>query len=189
MEIVTISENGLSYSPKQEETTEKNFCGLCFNKGKRVLRETLANHVKIQYWNEIDGKFYYCNTFDCPVIYFDRTSSTYFAQEDLRTTVMHKQEIGTEYRAACYCKNVLEKTIIDELLVKKCCDSLTDIQKFTEANTGKNCKITNPTGRCCGGQIKNIIQWAQTQHSEISVPLLEEAISCCSKIEANIDAS
>ena len=76
-----------------------------------------------------------------------------------------------------------EKQILDELLVKKCCDSIKDIQEFTGANTGKNCAITNPSGRCCGNKIKEILEWAKIRNLNIQPPLMDEAVACCANIE------
>ncbi len=42
-------------------------------------------------------------------------------------------------------------------MVSKCCTSLEDIKKYTGARTGKLCHINNPSGRCCGPQVNEII--------------------------------
>ena len=52
---------------------------------------------------------------------------------------------------------MLEHRILDEILDKKCCTSLEDIKQYTGARTGKLCHITNPSGRCCGPQVNEII--------------------------------
>ena len=182
--VTSLSNQQLQYTPANEKVEEKNFCPLSFSKGQRLLRKTLASHVQPKYWTLINEHgFFFCPTRDCPVIYFHNEKKLFFGLDDVRTVVMHKMEINTENRPVCYCKNVLEKTILDELLVEKCCDSIIDIQNFTQANTGKDCAITNPTGRCCGKQIKEILEWAKDQRLEIAAPLMKEAMSCCSTIQ------
>lgn len=182
--LQSVSDTNLVYETSKDSTSTENFCQISFDKGQRLLRKTLANHFKPKYWNIIsDSGFYFCPTRDCPVYYFNNQSKVYLGENDVQTTVMHKMEIGADNRPACYCKNVLESTIFDELLVRKCCDSLIDIQNFTKANTGKDCSITNPTGRCCGKQIREILEWAQDKRMEIEPPLMEEAMSCCVRIE------
>ena len=42
-------------------------------------------------------------------------------------------------------------------MVKHCCNSLDDIKQFTGARTGKLCHITNPSGRCCGPIVNEVI--------------------------------
>ena len=179
---------GITLEYDGKSPANNNFCKLCGEKGKRVLRETLANHLRPVYWTDIEEKgFFFCPNRDCPVYYFNPGKQLYYSKDEVQSTVMHKLPLRTKNRPAYYCKNVLEQTIIDELLIKKCCDSLIDIQNFTEANTGKSCKITNPTGRCCGKQIKEIIDWAKEHRDDIDAPLLEEAEACCVKIEENVE--
>ena len=182
--VVSISNKKLVYETSNDPVSSENFCKISLDRGKRLLRKTLANHFKPEFWNLItDNGFYFCPVRDCPVYYFNNEQGIYLGSDNVQTTVMHKIEIGSENRPACYCKNVLESTIMDELLVRKCCDSLIDIQNFTQANTGKDCAITNPTGRCCGKQIREILQWAMDKRMEIEIPLMEEAMSCCNEIE------
>ncbi|MHA2030861.1 MAG: hypothetical protein ACW99A_15595 [Candidatus Kariarchaeaceae archaeon] len=188
--VISVSNSLLDYESSINPRTDENYCPISFDKGQRLLRKTLANHFKPVYWNLIiENGFYFCPTRDCPVYYFNNVNKSYLGQNDVQTTVMHKMEIGAENRPACYCKNVLESTIFNELLVKKCCDSLIDIQNFTQANTGKDCSITNPTGRCCGKQIREILEWVYKTRPEVETPLMEEAMSCCNKIEKATDGS
>ncbi len=182
--LKSVSNMALTYKTSMDPEISENYCQISFDKGQRLLRKTLSNHFKPEYWDLItESGFYFCPARECPVYYFNNKQEIYLGKNDVHTTVMHKIAIGSENRPACYCKNVLESTIFDEILVKKCCDSLIDIQNFTEANTGKNCSITNPTGRCCGKQIREMLEWVKEKKPEVETPLLEEAISCCNRIE------
>ncbi len=162
-------------------------CPISFDNGKRLFQKTVGNHVYPKYWKLIKGKqFYFCPNADCPVIYFNNEEGLYFSQDELRAPVMHKMPIGTEGRPVCYCMQVMESEVLEEILVKKCCDSLIDIQEYTGANKGKDCKITNPTGRCCGTQLRELLLWIKEHKEElVEVPLMEEATSCCVSIEEN----
>jgi hypothetical protein len=162
-------------------------CPLTLTKGKRLLEKTISNHIKQHFLHLIQGKtFYFCEVQNCPVAYFNNQNQLFFGLDDLRTVIMHKMPINTPDRPACYCKNILEQDILDELLVKKCCDSLTDIQHFTKANTGKECSVTNPSGRCCVNKIIEILEWASLQRHEVDSLVLEEAMACCENIETVI---
>lgn len=55
----------------------------------------------------------------------------------------------------CYCKNVT-KTEIEKAILNGA-KSLNDIQNMTGACTGNQCKELNPTGKCCSGDIKAIL--------------------------------
>ncbi len=184
--VESISGEKLTYTlknGKQYDTLADNVCPLSWTKGKRNHGKTLRNHVKPFYWPHVtDRGYYFCDVEDCPIVYFNNREKKYFGVNELRTPVMHKMPIQTPGRPVCYCMGVLEQQILDELLVKKCCDSLKDIQNYTRANLGKDCIITNPSGRCCGGKIKEILEWAKNKRLEIEPPVLEEAEACCTII-------
>lgn len=185
--VISMSGRKIEYRSDVEsyESGDK-ICQASGDKGIRLLKKTLANHLIPRYWPMInDNKLFFCENVECGVYYFNSGKDLYFGKEDIQSVVMHKMQVGEENRPACYCKNVLESQILEELLEKQCCDSLIDIQNFTGANTGKNCAITNPTGRCCGKQLKEIIEYAMGSRTGIEAPLLEEAISCCNTIEKN----
>lgn len=186
--VTSVSNDLLEFDSVNVNGSQSNYCPISFDKGLRLLRKTLANHIRPSNWSVITEKgFFFCPNRGCPLVYFNNETGAYFGRNDVQSIVMHKMEIGTENRPVCYCKNVLESTILDELLIKKCCDSIIDIQSFTDANTGKDCVITNPTGRCCGKQIKEILDWTKTQRKEIASPLIEEAMSCCARIDEATD--
>ncbi len=181
--VISVSNQELQFERKKEEgeiDAGPNICPLCLNKGKRVLKKTMANHVWPKYWKIIDQQgFFFCETRSCPIVYFNNEKNHYFGLEDLHSVVMHKLEISTPHRPACYCMSVLEERILEELLVKRCCDSLDDIKEYTSANKGKNCVITNPSGRCCGKPIKEIIEWAKQTRTDADESVLEYAEACC----------
>ncbi len=185
-EFKTVSGIVLQQLKEGIELNGKN-CPISGDKGKRVFRITIGSHAMPKYWRKVkEDDYYFCPNKQCPVIYFSKKNTHIFVQEELRTPVMHKMEIGTENRPVCYCMQVLEEEIIEEMVVRHCCDSLIDIQNFTGANKGKDCKITNPTGRCCGKPLKELIEWIQEhKRDDVKPPVLEEAISCCKSIEEN----
>lgn len=161
-----------------------NICPLSKTRGKRVFNKTLANHVRPVYWPLINNfQFYFCEEQICPVIYFYNPGLLYFSSDEVHSVVMQKMAINDQNRPMCYCKNVLESQILNELIVKKCCDSLIDIQNFTGANTGKYCVIANPSGRCCGDKIRELLEWIKENKPNIELKLIEEAINCCENIE------
>ena len=111
-------------------------CPVTETKGLKVTEVTLRNHVHEKYWDIISvGNYYFCGAHDCPVVYFNNVEEMYFTTSDVKTRVSHKN--GPEPRPICYCLNVLEHKILDEILIKKCCTSLEDVKKYTGARTGK----------------------------------------------------
>ena len=57
----------------------------------------------------------------------------------------------------CYCKKVTKKDII--LAINNGARTLDDIREATDACTGDQCRVLNPTGRCCGGDIQAMIEY------------------------------
>ncbi|MFW9779853.1 MAG: hypothetical protein ACFFE8_13440 [Candidatus Heimdallarchaeota archaeon] len=171
---------------RDEIFADARFCPLSGTKGIRLRRITMTNHVHPIYWSHLTEKgFYFCKERDCPIVYFNNVTKVYFSQQELRVAVMHKMAIRSEGRPMCYCTGVLEEQILYELLITKCCDSLQDIQDFTGANQGKDCKITNPSGRCCGSWIKEVIEWAKAERLNIAPDLIDEARAYSSAIIEN----
>lgn len=56
----------------------------------------------------------------------------------------------------CYCKHVSQKKI--ESTIKQGAKTLSDIQKITGACTGNQCKVLNPSGKCCSGDINQLLK-------------------------------
>jgi hypothetical protein len=145
---------------------EHALCKVCAGESHKVRQVTLGNHVKEISWPLVwDEGFYFCESSDCP-------------KEDIKTRVGIKE---TEAPVpVCYCMNVLEETILKEIVVKRCCDSLEDIKEYTKARTGKLCHITNPSGKCCGGHVAAVIEKGLTQ--VVDRRLAREAWTICCEI-------
>lgn len=138
------------------ETAQIKYCPVSHTKGLVVKKVTLRGHVYEKYWDIVSDKnFYFCLKPECPIIYFNNIDQYFFTQQSVKSRVSNKQ--GPEPRPICYCLNVLEHHILDEIMVKNCCNSLDDIKKYTGAKTGTMCHITNPSGRCCGPIVNEII--------------------------------
>jgi NAD(P)H-nitrite reductase large subunit len=61
----------------------------------------------------------------------------------------------------CYCIEVTKQTIIDS--IQRGNVTLSMIKQDTKACTGNRCKELNPSGKCCSGDIIELIQqYAQT---------------------------
>jgi bacterioferritin-associated ferredoxin len=100
-------------------------------------------------------------------VYFHRDIHLVVGTSEVRTRVGYK--VDTDPIPVCYCIGVLAETIREEIVVKGCCDSLEDIQRYTGARTGKWCHITNPSGRCCGPMVQRVIEAALRERVEASL--------------------
>jgi len=71
----------------------------------------------------------------------------------------------------CYCIKVAKQTIIDS--IQNGNTSLPMIKMDTKACTGSKCKELNPSGKCCSGDIKKLIEKYSTSRSN------DNFSSCC----------
>ena len=55
----------------------------------------------------------------------------------------------------CHCKQVTKSDI--EKAISDGAKTLKDIQETTGACTGNNCKVLNPSGRCCSTEINALL--------------------------------
>jgi copper chaperone CopZ len=137
--------------------TEGNIsaCRECGQIGTKVLRVTMGVHIKEEHWPLLGQGFRFCWTPECEVIYYNNDKGVYFHKEDVKSRIGIKET--TPPRPVCYCMNVTEERIAEEILEKKCCTSLEDIKSYTRAGEGKWCLTTNPTGRCCREYLAGVI--------------------------------
>lgn len=144
----------LDITGKDSKDVEK-YCKVCGNRGVRVLQVTVTTHVRPEHWNLLSEGFWFCETTDCPIIYFNNRTETYFAKDEIKTRFGPKET--ADPRPLCYCLGILEEHIRYEILRKGCCDSLQDIVEYTKAGTGKWCLTTNPSGKCCREYLKGVV--------------------------------
>ena len=55
----------------------------------------------------------------------------------------------------CYCANVNKQTIVSA--IQSGADSIKKIRQMTGAGGGNRCKELNPSGRCCHGDIIELL--------------------------------
>ena len=159
--VKSISGEELPVSSKYLEIESSNAaeaertCKVCGEQGLRVLPVTAATHVDASYWHLLGDAYYFSMTKDCPVIYFNNRRDIYFTKREVKTRFGLKE--SEPPRPICYCLLVTEEQIADEILNKKCCDSLADIERYTRAGTGKWCLTTNPSGKCCREYLGEVV--------------------------------
>lgn len=154
-------------------------CPVSAGAGHKVRQVTLGNHLCPEHWQWAwEEGFYFCPAAICPVVYYHNGKQVYFTQEEIRTRVGIKAT--TPPVPVCYCMNVTDAQIVEEIQVKRCCDSLEDIKEYTKARTGKLCHVTNPAGKCCGKHVTAVIEKALAGLGDKR--LEEEAREICCQI-------
>jgi len=170
MSLVTLSGQTLEGTWREDPT----LCPHCGRVSWPVPQNiTLVAHVREAEWPRVKvltdrfKGFRFCPHLGCPVVYFHRDAGLVVVEAEVRTRVGYK--VDTPPIPVCYCIGVLAETIRAEVVVKGCCDSLEDIQRYTGARTGKWCHITNPSGRCCGPMVQRVIEAALRERVEAGV--------------------
>lgn len=118
----------------------KPICPVCGTVGKKVSAITLSSILRQDRVPADPNGYALCLAKDCAVAYFGREI---FQKEDLQVRIWFK-ETG-EPIPVCYCKNVTVADIKGHIQ-RGCCSTLEDIQRHTEANTGKECLTKNLAG-------------------------------------------
>lgn len=127
------------------EETSFEKCPVCHEKGQKVKRITVENIIKEKYRESVTEESYYlCLSPSCEVVYFNQAGSIRFTKSQVKVPVWFKEKESP--KPVCYCKDVSDTTIIKHV-VELGHHILQDIQKFTGANTGKECLTKNPAGR------------------------------------------
>jgi len=153
---INLNEEYVKLVKRGDREAEK-VCPSCGIKGVRVLPVTIATHVDVKYWDLIKNDvFYFSFTPECPIMYYNNSKGIYFIKDEVKTRFGLKEKEPP--RPICYCLQVTEEQIADEILNKRCCDSLEDIEAYTKIGTGKWCLTTNPSGKCCREYLGNIVE-------------------------------
>lgn len=122
----------------------EGLCPKCKSKGKSIKKQAMMNHVDdISFVKDFD--YYVCMESSCEVVYFN-------IQNEFLHTQMNKElgykNYSSEDATVCYCyglkKNELNEHSVGYLETK--------MEEYPRA-----CGTRNPTGKCCKGYIKKMI--------------------------------
>ena len=99
--------------------------------------------------------FWLCEDSDCDVVYFGE-DGTLLGTSDVRTIPNFKGS-PSQNDLVCYCFLYTRKDIEDALLVSA--DTTIFDQITAEVKAGNcACEVRNPSGNCCLGDVKKVIQ-------------------------------
>lgn len=102
--------------------------------------------------------YYLCMTEDCKMVYFK--PGKVFYRKDLSVPVWFK--FGANPKYICYCNKVTQEQIEDAVINHNAND-MKDVVTLTGAMKNAQCLRNNPTGKCCGSVIQQIIDNAKCQ--------------------------
>lgn len=153
-EKINQSEHPCCSIPASGDTS---ICKECSTKGKSVKEITLKSVVKESKYEDIKifNGFYFCETPNCKVVYFDNEQQVYLYKEDVRVRVGIKE---TENPIpVCYCFGWTSERIFNQIKRFGYSTAVQEISAKVKAGECA-CDIKNPSGRCCLGEVNKIVK-------------------------------
>ena len=119
---------------------QKQPCPACNKTGRQVAIATILHHLNAPWqWQAQKQSYYFCQTPDCEVVYFN-SDGTPIEKSALRTTVGIKEKsLDT---LICYCFGVSKRTAMNHPEAKAF------VLEKTKAKICA-CDSRNPSGKCC----------------------------------------
>ncbi len=134
-----------------------SICKECSSTGKQVLEITLRSMVKepaLEVIENPDG-FYFCETPTCGVVYFNNERKVYLHKEDVNVRVGIKEMENPV--PVCYCFGWTQKRIFEQIRQLGYSTAVREISEKIKADECA-CDITNPSGRCCLGEVNKAVK-------------------------------
>jgi len=145
----------LEDSTKTPETTAdasgREDCGRCATKGSPVSRKTVLLMLKSQLLEQAStGKYRFCATRDCSIVYFEEDGNRFFTQDDLRVRVGVKS--SSDPIPLCYCFGFDESHLRDEISQTRSTSIPERVSRLIREGLCA-CDTRNPSGNCCLGEV------------------------------------
>ncbi len=134
---------------------EKIVCITCGAQAQKVNYKTVLMMLKFEQVKTAEESDYFlCTNLGCDTVYFSNKLNLIYNKNDIRIKIGFKEK--AEPKLVCYCFDITEKQITDE--VKQKGQSLI-VEFITEKTRNKlcACSIKNPTGKCCLKNVNKII--------------------------------
>lgn len=126
---------------------------------KPVPRITVETLIRPEHKDSLASMpYYFCDSPDCDVVYVPARADPVITKDRLRVRVGIKEKVDPI--PLCYCFDFDRKAIWDDIQIK----GTTDIPKIItqRSKAGEcRCEVTNPSGRCCLGDIYRAAKQAQ----------------------------
>jgi len=120
---------------------KKRACPRCTKNGTLLPTSTIYHHLKQSWlWQTQGGNYYFCESFDCEVVYFNDENSKLIKQSKLRTSVGVKTQKPNDL--ICYCYGVDLQAARENSNIKSF------VMEMTKHGSCA-CETRNPSGRCC----------------------------------------
>nr|WP_276717274.1 (2Fe-2S)-binding protein [Caloranaerobacter azorensis] len=129
-------------------------CPKCGKEGQYVENITVRNMIIECKMKEIgESDYYICMNEVCDIAYYNKEGKM-FTKKDVKVPIWFK--IGTKPKYICYCNKVTEEQI-EKAIIEDGARNVKEVIEFTGAMKNGQCKIKNPTGKCCYDVVKKTV--------------------------------
>jgi hypothetical protein len=135
-------------------------CPTCQETGKPVDSLTLKALLAVPLTGVRQPEYRFCQTADCPVVYYSADGSQCFNESDLRERVYQKHPEDEDV-FVCYCFRHTVGSIREELARTGTSTVVAAISAGIQAGQCA-CDIRNPQASCCLGNIHKVVRRLQT---------------------------
>jgi hypothetical protein len=122
---------------------------------RRTLEHLLKPDVRAAI---VDAAYYFCETPTCDIVYFSDRPLHFFGREDLTVRVGIKE--SEPPIPVCYCFGFTEQDIVEDVARDAGGRIVQEITARVKAGLCA-CEITNPSGRCCLGNVRRVMRKAR----------------------------
>jgi CopZ-like zinc binding protein len=140
----------------EEALPENHHCRMCGRKGKPVSRKTVLLMVKPEFLEQaMIGRYTFCLSRDCNIVYFQNDGNHQFTVADLRIRVGIK--LIEDPVPLCYCFGFDESHMRDEIAQS----GRTTIPRKISHLISEGlcpCESRNPSGMCCLGEVNRTVR-------------------------------
>ncbi|MCL4507209.1 MAG: hypothetical protein M1434_14885 [Chloroflexi bacterium] len=143
--------SGTANRPAQSEGK----CPECGQTGKPVQGQTVKALLSVSLRQVSEGRYRFCRTQNCPVVYFSADGGQIFTVEHVREVVYQKQPDGAD-TPICYC---FQHKVGDlrALSLEGQREVVADINAGIQADQCA-CDLRNPQGACCLGNVRALLK-------------------------------
>jgi hypothetical protein len=147
----------------KEVSQAPRLCPECGCSGVAVPDETLDALLMPQARpRRLPVTYHFCETPDCPVVYYSADPASRFGQDDLAVRVGCKQTDPP--RLLCYCLGHTYESVREEWERTGQSTALEQIETATKAGACR-CRTTNPGGACCLPRVREFLAGLEAKPS------------------------
>jgi hypothetical protein len=141
-------------------------CPHCAHRGRAVDTQTVKAMLAVSLYAMRPTHYYFCQSEDCPIVYFGGDGQQSFTEAELRERVYQKHPQDDEL-LICYCFNHTLGSIREEWRQRGQSSVIEAITAGTQSDQCA-CDIRNPQGSCCLGNVRRFVRQIMQESSRSS---------------------